>query len=502
LGFAEKRATYWRGRYKKDIGQYGTVSDAQGRVVKFSTKRAAEKAADEAERQVQAGNFWDSSAGREMFGDYVNRWFARQDLALSTMENYRRHLESHLLPAFEKSAVADISVADILQWVREERAAGYAASSIKTWRATLHLIMSDAMEDGLRRDNPAAVRRGRGRRTGRSRSRGPEKTVTDALGLLLIAERAALLSGRDDEFVAVVLKGYTGMRWGELVGLEAEFVRTESVRVEWQLYELGTGKLHRCPPKEDSHRTVDTPEWLGKMLADHISRAHPEPCRCHERRYVFSGHRAANGAARRVGPTLVDVARLSAVSTGTVSNVLNRPDTVPSATREKVEEALSTLGYVRGAASGELAAHWRRSGFGAWLFRPAATGLYPARSGAPAHPVPIMGSPWPGIPARGRGAAARAEACWLPIAPGLTPHSLRHGHKTAMVELGTPAALMDERLGHADGSVQARYTHVTADMRRRLVEALTEVWEAALARRRELSPGSPVEMLNELLIEE
>jgi hypothetical protein len=67
--------------------------------------------------------------------------------------------------------------------------------------------------------------------------------VTTALGILLLAERAALLSGRDDEFVAVVLTGYTGMRWGEVVGLETSFVRPKSVRVEWQLYELDTGEL-------------------------------------------------------------------------------------------------------------------------------------------------------------------------------------------------------------------------------------------------------------------
>lgn len=29
--------------------------------------------------------------------------------------------------------------------------------------------------------------------------------------------------GRDDEFVAVILKTYTGMRWGEVVGLETRF---------------------------------------------------------------------------------------------------------------------------------------------------------------------------------------------------------------------------------------------------------------------------------------
>ena len=34
-----------------------------------------------------------------------------------------------------------------------------------------------------------------------------------------------------------------------------------------------------------------------------------------------------------------------------------------------------------------------------------------------------------------------------------------------MVGLGTPAVLMDERMGHEDGSVQARYSHVTPEMR-------------------------------------
>lgn len=196
---------------------------------------------------------------------------------------------------------------------------------------------------------------------------------------------------------------------------------------------------------------------------------------------------------------MVDVARLAGVSTGTVSNVLNRPDTVPEAAREKVTRALVELTYIRGGAAGELAAHWRRSGFGAWLLQPATTGAYPRRAPAAAHPVPILGDGWPGIPLRGRGAGARTDACWLPIAPGLTPHGLRHTNKTLMVELGTPAKLMDERMGHADSSVQARYSHVTPEDAPKLLTTLTELWEASLARRREMAPGSPVGVLDELL---
>jgi len=323
--------------------------------------------------------------------------------------------------------------------------------------------------------------------------------VTTALGVLLLAERAALLSGRDDEFVAVVLMGFTGMRWGELVGLEPGFVRQASVRVEWQLYELDSGELHRCPPKDGSYRTIDTPGWLSSMLSEHIALAAPKPCGCHGLSYVFRGLAAANGSFRQPGPRAVDVARRAGVSAGTVSAVLNHPDTVPESTRMKVTAAVADLGYVRGASFGELAPHWRRNGFATWVFHPAASGWYPSKAPQPARPVPVLADPWPGVPVRGRNAAARADACWVPVAKGLTPHGLRHTHKTVMDELGVPPKLMDERMGHEDGSVQARYSHVTAEMRRRLMDDLTGLWEVALESRRRLSDGSPLPALDRLL---
>jgi len=62
-----------------------------------------------------------------------------------------------------------------------------------------------------------------------------------------------------------------------------------------------------------------------------------------------------------------------------------------------------------------------------------------------------------------------------------------------------PPKLMDERMGHEDGSEQARYSHVTPGMRERLLDSVTELWEAALAERRALCPSSPVKVLDELL---
>lgn len=68
-----------------------------------------------------------------------------------------------------------------------------------------------------------------------------------------------------------------------------------------------------------------------------------------------------------------------------------------------------------------------------------------------------------------------------------------------MEDLGTEKVLMDERMGHIDGSVSARYAHVTPDMRKRLMLGLTEQWETALDPRRAMYPTSLVRVLNELL---
>lgn len=58
--------------------------------------------------------------------------------------------------------------------------------------------------------------------------------------------------------------------------------------------------------------------------------------------------------ARR--PSVKDVAERAQVSLGTVSNVLNRPDRVSAGTRERVERAMSELGFVRNESARRLRA--------------------------------------------------------------------------------------------------------------------------------------------------
>ncbi|MFV0252827.1 MAG: LacI family DNA-binding transcriptional regulator [Beutenbergiaceae bacterium] len=59
------------------------------------------------------------------------------------------------------------------------------------------------------------------------------------------------------------------------------------------------------------------------------------------------------GASRR-RPSVSDVARLAGVSVGTVSNVLNQPDRVAPATRERVQAAITELGFLPNASARQL----------------------------------------------------------------------------------------------------------------------------------------------------
>jgi hypothetical protein len=68
-----------------------------------------------------------------------------------------------------------------------------------------------------------------------------------------------------------------------------------------------------------------------------------------------------------------------------------------------------------------------------------------------------------------------------------------------MDELRVPPKLMDDRMGHEDGSVQARYSHVTPEMRRRLLADLTAIWVEALDARWHMHSRSPVGVLDRLL---
>ena len=87
----------------------------------------------------------------------------------------------------------------------------------------------------------------------------------------------------------LVTIGYTGLRWGETIGLELDYVRPGELHVEWQLREVG-GRFHRLPPKDDSYRSpnwepslpVDLPGFLASLITGQAQVHTGRRCSCAE----------------------------------------------------------------------------------------------------------------------------------------------------------------------------------------------------------------------------
>lgn len=196
-----------------------------------------------------------------------------------------------------------------------------------------------------------------------------------------------------------------------------------------------TARLERERPKHDSRRAIDLSPFLVELLGQEMRR-HNGACRC-------SDHK---GGPYVIGPG-PKTPHLNSVTTN----------------------------------------NW---------FRAAACSRYYSRTAKDYVPVPVTAGPFVGEPTAGR---RRADASWVPIAPGATPHSLRHSHRVWMDDDGIPEVLMHERLGHEMAGIRSVYSHVSPDARSRLREALTARWEQALVQRAALHPSSPVPLLDDLL---
>jgi hypothetical protein len=322
-------------------------------------------------------------------------------------------------------------------------AAGVSHRTAKDARSLLHTILGDAAlaRPPLIHINPAVRPRNRGRRTGRRLERSPQRAWATPLEVLLAAERAALLSGRDDELTMLVTIGYTGMRWGETVGLEREYVLPTLVNVEWQLREI-RGRFYRLPPKDDSYRStnweplvpVDTPDFLAGLLAGQAAKYAQQRCNCAREhggtgRYMFyspeGGHYRRSNFARRVFRPAWD-GRYEPVNGRPGCLVVVDATACPGQPVASWAPALPGKPFAppsgRGVphlVSADGTGHCSSCGRAVRLRLDGTTVTHKTKDEQ--------------CPGSGQQAGDDAPlACWLPVRDGLTPHGLRHSHKTWM----------------------------------------------------------------------
>ncbi|MGH3484718.1 MAG: tyrosine-type recombinase/integrase [Nocardioidaceae bacterium] len=208
MAYAEQRGKKWRGRYKRPDGTRGSTSG-------YPTKKQALAAAEDEESRIRHHTWIDPRVSETPFADFAEDWYAAISPGLGprTAENYRNHLDRHLLPKWESWSMMAIfnSHLEIQKWVTELHTE-YEESSVRTYFGTFSTIMNAAVRARVIPANPCAgIRVTEGAWESEKLVATPVQVLRASMRLY---ENGLGLGG----LVLGLLNSYTGARWGELAG--------------------------------------------------------------------------------------------------------------------------------------------------------------------------------------------------------------------------------------------------------------------------------------------
>lgn len=161
-------------------------------------------------QRLSRGDWIDPSRGRVTLAFIAEGWLTtRSSVKRRTRETDESNWRVHIAPTFASRPVTSITTAEVSEWAARLVASGRSPATVKRSLATLRSILSHAQaDDRLLRNvaQNAVVPKGRDRREGQA---------------LTWAELVALAAAcRAPDNDVVVFLGNTGLRWGELAGLQ------------------------------------------------------------------------------------------------------------------------------------------------------------------------------------------------------------------------------------------------------------------------------------------
>lgn len=212
---------------------------SQKRSKTFKSERQARVFEASIVTKTASGEIVDPRAGRVTLTTVHTSWLApRLDLSPKVRCGYEDNWRARIEPRFGSWHVDRIDHQSIQVWVNEMAASGLGPRTVRWVHSVLKMTLDYAIDDGqpLSR-NPAA------------RTRFPPLRQASHT-YLTTSEVAALADECGDQGDVVLLLAYTGMRFGELVGLQVEDVDLEArrIRVRRSITQVG-GKLIEATPR-------------------------------------------------------------------------------------------------------------------------------------------------------------------------------------------------------------------------------------------------------------
>jgi integrase len=262
----EKRTTTRGPRYKVRLRR----PDGSEYSKTFRTRKEAD-AFEAAQRTDQARGVWtDPTAGRETVTEYAERWMAaRVNLKPLTREQYASLLKLYIVPKLGGYRLGRITP-DIVRTWHAGLVLSARPGSTRPARAyrLLRTIMGTAEADGLIGRNPCLLR-------GVKVETGPERTIASIDEVWALADAV-----RPVRRAMVLVAGFMGLRFGELLGLQRRHVDLlhGAITVEQQRLEVGRQVVIGTPKSRAGYRTVHVPPVLVPELEQHLERwAEPGP---------------------------------------------------------------------------------------------------------------------------------------------------------------------------------------------------------------------------------
>ena len=246
---------------------HGTKKDAEVELAKFVT-------------EVQNGLVIDGKSLK--FSEFTEIWkrdYGSKELAPSTYKRYCRMLETRLLPYFGHFYIKPTDIMkfyDLLekdtQLVRKKGNNGsktrkpLSGKTILEHHRLLRAMLHKAVYWQLVVSNPAE-------RVQPPKARKPKRKSYDDEQTKILLENLELLSSEDTKYkVAIILTVFTGVRLGELMGLEWQDVDFKngiiSINRSSQ-YLSDMGVFTKVPKTESSIREIAIPEFIISLLEEY-----------------------------------------------------------------------------------------------------------------------------------------------------------------------------------------------------------------------------------------
>ncbi|MHC3368803.1 tyrosine-type recombinase/integrase (plasmid) [Rhodococcus aetherivorans] len=238
----------YRVRYRTPQGRQ---TDKRG----FTTKAAAEAYAATVEVDKMRGVYISPAAGRITICELYTQWEDEQPhLKDSSLERYKQSWANQISPEWGRVQVSDMTAADIQAWVTRLTRQKLSPSTVRKAHHLLSMLLDLAVRDRCLPANPAV-----GTSLPRIK-RGEPIFLTDHQVVTLAGHAGP---GR----LAVLVLGFTGLRWGEMAGMKVK--RWDSARRRLTVAEAVTeinGVLTWGTPKTHAARSVPVPAFLAAEL--------------------------------------------------------------------------------------------------------------------------------------------------------------------------------------------------------------------------------------------